>query len=128
MLYWPSNYSFFRRALSQNYDIIKHNANVTWHYVKRNVAYKKLQTVSDLIQRNEIVKISKKFVFSYSNLIFMKQQPSKHSSWWRRLENVLKMSFVFVFVTSIQVFFCKVYKISKNIIFYRKATVAASEV
>ena len=38
--------------------------------------YKKLQTVSDLIQRNEIVKISKKFVFRYSNLLFMKQQLS----------------------------------------------------
>ena len=61
---------------SQNYDIIKNNANVTWHYVKRNMIYKKLQTVSDLIQRNEIVKISKKFVFRYSNLLFMKQQLS----------------------------------------------------
>ena len=39
---------------SQNYDIIKNNANVTWHYVKRNMIYKKLQTVSDLIQRKEI--------------------------------------------------------------------------
>ena len=27
----------------------------------------------------------------------MKKLPSKHSSWWRRLEDVLKMSFVFVF-------------------------------
>ena len=35
-----------------------------------------LQTVSDLIQRKEIVKISKKFVFRYSNLLFMKQQLS----------------------------------------------------
>ena len=57
---------------SQNYGIIKNNANVTLHYVKRNMIYKKLQTVSDLIQRNEIVKISKKFVFRYSNLLFMK--------------------------------------------------------
>ena len=61
---------------SQNYDIIKNNANATWHYVKRNMMYKKLQTVSDLIQRNEIVKISKQFVFRYSNLLFMKQQLS----------------------------------------------------
>ena len=38
--------------------------------------YKKLETVSDLIERNEIVKISKKFVFRYSNLLFMKQQLS----------------------------------------------------
>ena len=30
--------------------------------------------------------------------------------------------------TSMQVFFCKIYKISKNTFFYRKATVAASEV
>ena len=36
----------------------------------------KLQTVSDLIQRNKIVKISKKIVFRYSNLLFMKQQLS----------------------------------------------------
>ena len=27
---------------------------ITWHYVKRNMIYKKLQTVSDLIQRKEI--------------------------------------------------------------------------
>ena len=38
--------------------------------------HKKLETVSDLIQRNEIVKMSKKFVFKYSNLFFMKQQLS----------------------------------------------------
>ena len=42
--------------------------------------YKKLQTVSDLIQRNEIVKISKQFVFRYSNLLFMKQQLSFYNS------------------------------------------------
>ena len=64
---------------SQNYGIIKNNANVTLHYVKRNMIYKKLQTVSDLIQRNEIVKISKKFVFRYSNLLFMKQQLSLYN-------------------------------------------------
>ena len=51
-------------------------ANVTWHYVKRNMIYKKLQTVSDLIQRNEIVKISKKIVLRYLNLLFMKQELS----------------------------------------------------
>ena len=28
---------------------------------------------------------------------FYKMVPSKHSSWWRRLEDVFKMSFVFVF-------------------------------
>ena len=85
---------------SQNYDIIKNNANVTWHYVKRNMIYKKLQTVSDLIQRNEIVKISKQFVFRYSNLLFMKQQLSfynflmfsQYTSIGRKIIKILVMS------------------------------------
>ena len=30
------------------------------------------------------------------------QQPSKHSSWWRRLDDILKTSFVFVFRRRLQ--------------------------
>ena len=35
-------------------------------------------------------------------------QPSKHSSWWRRLEDVLKMSLVFVFRRRLQDVFIKI--------------------
>ena len=50
---------------SQNGEIIKKNANFTWDQVKRNMIYRYryLETVSDIIQRNEIVKISKKNCF-----------------------------------------------------------------
>ena len=37
------------------------------------------------------------FFSAFFSLLYI---PSKHSSWWRRLENVLKTSFVFVFKTS----------------------------
>ena len=33
---------------------------------------------------------------------YVNSYPSKHSSWWRRLEDVLKMSFVFIFRRSLQ--------------------------
>ena len=71
--------------------------------------YKNLVTVSDLILRNEIVKISKKMVvllisdktvFRYSNLLFMKQQLSfynflmfsQYTSIGRKIIKILVMS------------------------------------
>ena len=71
--------------------------------------YKNSVTVSDLILRNEIVKISKKMVvllisdntvFRYSNLLFMKQQLffynflmfSQYTSIRRKIIKILVMS------------------------------------
>ena len=49
----------------------------------------------------KVAQISLTFLLSSENVIRNMQlqhfKPSKHSSWWRRLEHVLKKSFVFVF-------------------------------
>ena len=81
------DYPFFLMK-SQNGEITKKIMPMLLDIVKRNMIYKNLETVSDLIQRNEkrdnkqkklfFTDISKQrfVVFRYSNLLLMKQQLS----------------------------------------------------
>ena len=41
-------------------------------------------------------------IFYLDFSVMQKKQPSKHSSWWRRPEDVLKTSFIFVFRRRLQ--------------------------
>ena len=82
------DYPFFLNDITKWRDYKKKIMPMLLDIVKRNMIYKNLETVSDLIQRNEkrdnkqkklfFTDISKQrfIVFRYSNLLLMKQQLS----------------------------------------------------
>ena len=68
--------------------------------IEKIYVHEKLTPIcSKLILRGLFIKLAAEFTFEFNSRFFEQgHYPSKHSSWWRCLEDVLKMSFVFFFL------------------------------
>ena len=77
---------------------VSRNRTLRTQYLDSGVFLRKQYKI--LASYKDFCKLQFLFMYSFThiNVVFLfKPLPSKNSSWWRRLEDVLKASFVFVF-------------------------------
>ena len=71
--------------------------------IEKIYVHEKLTPIcSKLILRGLFTKLAAEFTFEFNSRFFKQgHYPSKHLSWWRCLEDVLKISFVFFFLQDV---------------------------
>ena len=82
---------------------VSRNRTLRTQYLDSGVFLRKQYKI--LASYKDFCKLQFLFMYSFThiNVVFLfKPLPSKNSSWWRRLEDVLKASFVFVFRRRLQ--------------------------